>query len=68
MTHRTSNVAQIRITACKYFPNGDELESYIRNNNIRIKESKYHPDAIIDNTHIDNIIRIILGDKNKKYI
>lgn len=57
--HASPQIAKIRVTCFQHFPNGRELERYIKSQSIKTVESKFHPDAHVDILHIDQIIDII---------
>ncbi len=57
--HASPQIAKIRSTCFQHFPNGKELENYIKSNSIKIVESESHPDAHIDILHIEQVINII---------
>jgi len=59
VAHNNDNIARINSNCFKNFPNYHDLERYILENNIPIRDTKSHPDAEIDGKHIDPIISII---------
>jgi hypothetical protein len=54
-----SNCAKIRFTCLKYFPNHEILQKYISDNRIYVKNIPSHPDVIIDQTHINQVLSIL---------
>jgi len=66
--HNNSDIARINEKYLKNFPNAPELARYISQNRIQIMPSKSHPDALIDISHIDSVIKIIrkeVGEEEK---